>query len=486
MITKKQIEEIFLAYDIRGKYPDQLNEEVTSYIAKATKQLFPDKNILVAHDCRTSSFPLSESFIASIDGNTLHVNEKIKYLGIIPNGACYFWTYQEKNSIGVYITASHVPPPVNGIKFIRDDGTSFLSELNELKNKIISLINNNINKHIIPQNRNHSVTQQKTTEVQKSKSRVLSLSLQEKVIDAYIKFLAQKFPIYDEISIGIDCLYGTTSWIIPFLKQHYKNIDINVIRQANENILDFNGIKPDPTADPLENLKQIIQEHGLDLGVAFDGDGDRAVFVDGNGKILDGSIASATFVKLMGTLIKKKTILVPVDSSDIYVNEILSNGGNVEWIRIGHSFIEEALKEKNAIFAGETSCHYYFPDILPFSCGILATAAMMSLLTKNNEKLSHIVENFPKTNIIRKKIQFRTHEEKTKNFLTLKEKLESLKNSEPSIQITTIDGIRLDFSKDNFWLLVRPSNTEPVIRIAIETKKQQSKKLDDLVEMLNI
>ena len=204
------------------------------------------------------------------------------------------------------------------------------------------------------------------------------------------------------------------------------------------------------------------------FGVGFDGDADRSVFVDDIGRVVDGSIMTLLFAQDFLKHKKGSKIIAPINSTSLLQNEVDKLGGKLIWTRIGHSFIEKELVRKNAVFAGEPSSHFYFNDLFPFSDGILATIKLASILSKQSQKLSELIDALPPTFLLNSTLEFDSHNLKSQKMAEITEKIQQQYEN-----ALLIDGVKVDLSKTS-WVLIRPSNTEPKIRITIEAENEKS------------
>ncbi len=467
------LEEIFLAYDIRGPYPTLLDEKVVLNIGEILAEMVSTTAILVGHDNRSSSTPLARSLIRGIQKGGID----IKMVGFIANGAMYHAAWR-MGLPAAYITASHVPPPVNGIKFIKEDGTSFLDELKLIKKMYVERMKRDAIPSLesIVQGRKEFQEYQKT-----SNDSMLSLNdekmedVSESVVSDYISFLRSALKEQEatrKLKIVVDAMYGATTSVLSRLFKNIEMIEPILLRcPPPEKVpLDYGGIIPEPSKDQAKTIISTIREHSADFGVMFDGDGDRALFIDDQGRPLEGTLFTAVLAKFLLEEHQGGTVVVPVDATLALTDVIMNHGGTIEYVRIGHSFIEQAIKKENVILCGESSHHYYFPKLCPFSDGILSMMVLSHYLAKNESaRLSQLIDALPKYVLLRRNVHFSSHAHKKEQFDRFKK--EALREFDPN-QVLTLDGVKVKVDESS-WFLVRPSNTEPKIRLIVESSSEK-------------
>ena len=417
---------IFRAYDIRGIYKKDLTENVMLNLGKALGTfLGGNKNVSVGYDTRMSSKKLFDSFSRGLTSTGCNVIS----LGMVPNPMVYF--YARKNKIfGVIITASHNPKEWNGLKMIKPTGVSFVKEIEEIE-KIFKYGN-----------------------FIKGKGKIYKAD----VIDPYKKFLKSKFGFIRK-RVVVEC-FGTVGVVaLPILK----DLGLNIISLHDKPDGKFFGFeRPEPKGQNLNLIKKTVKREKADFGAAFDGDADRAVFIDDKGRELNGSIMNAIFVEYILKKRKGKIIITPDCASEI--EKIIENlGGKTTWGRVGHGFIERRLSYEKALFAGEQSSHFYFNQFYPFSDGILAILYLAKILSEKGEKLSKIVDKIKLHPIEKIYINVRTDENKIKIIEKLKEKYPDA--------LDMMDGIKIKLN-DIEWVLIRASQTNPEINLCIEAKDE--------------
>jgi phosphomannomutase len=424
----------FLAYDIRGVYGRTITGGFVEKVGKAIGSIFNGDGLLtVGYDVRYSSPSLEKR----VNEGILSTGCDILSIGKVPGPVAYFCTMNSKSDAGVYITASHNPPEYNGIKFIRNNGTSFTHELITIKKLV------NSNKYI-----------------KKTKGTIKNI---DNSITLYNKYLEKKVKKMNNLVIAIDSLHGSVG-----LLHHSFFLDFGISIEKAFNLQplgDFGGAQPVPTPENLKKLISEVVKKNLDFGVSFDGDGDRAVFVDNKGRVLNGGIVSSLFIKdFLKNSHKQESVIASIDLPSNIIKSVKKYNGNLIWSKVGHTYIEEKMIEEGAIFGGEQSSHYYFGEIYPFSDGILATLMLSAILSRENMKLSTLVDSLKINPTNKIYIKFNSHNKKNEVMSKIKDIF--LKEC---TNVDTTDGIKL-YLNDIEWVLVRASNTMPAINLSIEAK----------------
>jgi len=425
---------IFRAYDIRGIYGKDLTDEIVLRLGKAVGTFLKgSESICIGYDTRASSKKIFKNFSSGIASTGCEVIS----LGLVPNPTVYFNAW--KNRIfGCMITASHGPKEWNGFKLIEPDGTSFIEDIERVK-KIFAFGNFIKRRGRIIENKNG--------------------------FKEYKKFLHKKFGIL-EGKIVVECFGGVGFKAIEI----FKDLDLKVVGLHAKPKADFYGIKkPEPKGKNLELLKKTVKKKKADFGVAFDGDADRAVFVDDKGRELNGSLMSAIFIKDILSR-KKGKIILTADCASELEGLVKRLGGKLIWWRVGHGFIEKKCLEEKALFAGEQSSHFYFNEFYPFSDGILSTLYLVRILSKEGKKLSEMVNKIKLNPTEKIYIHAGSDEKKLKV-------IEELKKEFPKA-LNLMDGIKIEVNKKE-WVLIRASQTLPEINLCAEGKNK--KRLKEII-----
>jgi phosphomannomutase/phosphoglucomutase len=417
---------IFKAYDIRGVYGEDLNEEIMLKLGKALGTFIKGKKICVGYDTRKSSKKLFEVLSKGLTSTGCDVIS----LGLVANPMLYFYAWKNK-IFGVLITASHNPKNWNGLKIVNPNGVSFAEENKELEKIYVSEKFINGNGRIAEAN----------------------------AIEIYKDFLIKKIGIVrKKVVLEFFGAAGVTALNI------FKQTGLEFISLHDKPDGNFFGFdRPEPKGENLNLLKKTVVKENADFGVAFDGDSDRSVFVDDKGREINTSIILAIFIECI--LRKKKgSILLTADCASELEDIIRRLGGKTIWWRIGHGFIEKKCLEENVLLAGEQSSHIYFNEFYPFSDGVLATIYFAKILSENKYKLSEIAD---KLNLHpMEKIYINVETDENKNRI-----IENLKKRYPKA-LDIADGIKIRLNEIE-WVILRASQTNPEVNICIEAKNEK-------------
>ncbi len=429
---------IFRAYDVRGIYPTELNEEITLKIGKAFGTFNPGK-IVVSNDLRLSGPSLKKEFIKGL----LSTGATVIDIGMVTSPITMFATKYLKCDGGVIVSASHNPKEYNGFKFYCKDGIpiSYESGINEIEK--------------IFKDKNFS----------KGKGKLIK----KNIIEEYSEFLLKKINIKSplKLKIVVDAGNGTTGTIYPRI---IRKLGIDVIELYCEPDGNFPNHEPNPCkTEVLVDLQKKVVETGSDLGFAFDGDGDRLAVVDENGKVVYVGIV---FSILIDNALKKepgsKVVYTILDSKAI--DDVIRNKGGIPVVcRVGHTYITEKIIEEDAAIAGEISGHYYFKETNGADDALFACLKLIESLVTSNKKISDYEKEFPKyLSEVSEALRFPI--KASEKFLFIERLKKEFK--EKGYIINTIDGVKV-MLKDG-WALFRSSNTEPIISMAYEAYDKEA------------
>ena len=428
-------ESIFRENDIRGTYPEELNESVIKEIAKGiAKKCFQEDitSIVVARDGRLSGESLLTTFCNAIAQYGIDVNN----IGLATSPMLYFAAKKENSKSGIMITGSHNPKNYNGIKMVINDNSVSGSE-------ILSLIKNN-------QTLNDSST-----------GHIIYSDIKEIYISEILKNIDTDI---SELKVVIDSGNGAAGFVAPEL---FKRMGCNVTELYSEVDGNFPNHHPDP--GKLENLEDIISEvknKNADIGFAFDGDGDRVGLITNSGEMIFPDKQMMLFSEdILNN--KKGSIVFDVKCSNHLSNLILKNGGTPIMAPTGHFHIKKAIKKNNALLGGEMSGHIFFNDKwYGFDDGPYAAVRAAEILAKSNKSISEIFRDFPES--------FSTPE--LNITVTDENKFELIDrfmaNSNIDGDKILIDGLRVNFNDG--WGLLRASNTTPKLVLRFEGDTEES------------
>lgn len=432
---------IFRAYDIRGLYPSEINEKIAFLIGRAfvkfLKKGAQKREIIkigIGRDNRISSPYL----LRGLKRGILTERVKVFDFGLSTTPLFYFGISHLKLTGGIQITASHNPPQYNGFKIVKRGAfpVGEGSGLEEIKKLVFS---------------------EETLKRERK-----GISIKKKILKEYIDFNLKEFNLKDflPLKIVVDTANSVSGILFPRLLEKTK---IKIFHLFSE----LDGTFPNHPPDPLvkENLKVIrerVKKEKATLGVAFDGDGDRIIFIDEKGEIISGDLILAFLAK---TILEKKPrqkIAYDIRSSNIVPETIKRYGGIPLVSRIGHSFIKQKMRKEDIVFGGELSGHYYSKNHYFCEAPILVLLKIIEKISQTKKPLSELIKPFKKY-FHSGEINFKTEKKE--------EIIRELERRYKKGRVTKLDGIRIDFQ--DWWFLVRPSNTEPVLRLVVEAKEKR-------------
>ncbi len=427
---------IFKAYDIRGTYPDQINATLAARIARATVDVLSAKRLVVGRDMRESGETLRDAMIGAISAAGCEVID----IGRCSTPMSYWAVNAFSADGGIMITASHNPARYNGCK-ISGKGArpvSYDTGIADIERLALGPA--------------PATAGQPPAAVDRPQ-----------IVADYQRWLFERTGLWGAESslrpftLVIDTGNGMMGELLPSL---LAPLPCRIVPLYFEPDGRFPNHEPNPL-DPnnMRDLQAAVRAHQADLGIAFDGDGDRVMFVDETGEIIPSDRITALLSAEFLTQSPGSTILYDLRSSWIVRDEILRAGGTPVESRVGHSFIKQGMRKTDAVFAGELSGHFYFRDAYFTDNAELAMLHVLSLLSRRGQPVSQVLAPYNR--------YFATGEI---NF-SVDDKdrcMASLKQTFADAEFAALDGLTLRYS--DWWCNVRPSNTEPVLRLNLEAK----------------
>ena len=444
------IDYIFRAYDIRGIVDSHLTGTTMNLIGKAfgTYLLSLKKaKIAVGGDIRTSTPKLTNAFINGVTSTGIVV-EKIENG---PLGITLFHSFHQKLGASAYVTASHLPPEWNGVKFYWGTGIGFSPAENMAVKEIFF--------------------SKKFKQAQRQGTIALATPF-----EAYITYVTSKFGsnIGDGYSIVLDCGNGATTMVIPEL---YEKFGFTVDTLYGVPDPNFPNRISEPTPDSLHELGKLIKTKTVAFGAGFDGDGDRCVFSDEKGVILSSDIFGLILAKYLIETTSNKKIIINVESSLATEKQLCDLGAKVKRIRVGHSFLSLEANSIKCVWAFEASGHAIFPEVFLFDDALILPLLLTQALSYFKKPLSLLAQQFNTSYI--KRFDISCSDEIKFSVIKQIEDAVSKLEGEKSF----LDGIAL--TQKSGRALIRVSNTSPKIRVTIEAIEQNGfNKLHD--EFLNL
>jgi phosphomannomutase len=421
---------IFKAYDIRGRFPDELDELTAKKTGFAFSRLMNGTNVVIGRDSRLSSPPLAESFIEGY----VAAGGSITDIGMTSTPLLYHTIISKKFGGGVMVTASHLPGDMNGFKLCREDAIP-LSEDQGLPalEKMVREMSSGLP---VPAGNGSCV--------------------KAIMLDAYIDAISRYVQKPKSLLVAADAGDGMAG---PELNPLFSRFPVWKILPLS---LEPDGRFPHHGANPFiasatRKLQDCVIDNNADFGVAFDGDADRCIFIDEKGARISSDLATALIAEYYLMKEPGSTILYDLRSSRVLQETIDRLGGIGKRCRVGHAFIKTRMREENAIFAGELSGHYYFRDMGYCDNGIFTMIQVLNLLAIKDEPLSRLIQPLRK---------YHSTGEVNMRVSTKEAVMVALGTAFSNGEIDYLDGITAQY--DSWWFNVRASNTEPLIRLNLE------------------
>lgn len=438
---------IFKAYDIRGVYPDPLNEEVAYAVGRAFVNLLACEEVVVGRDMRLSSPAIKEHLIRGLTEQGADVVD----IGMVGTDQ-YYHACATLGRPGLMVTASHNPPEYCGFKMVRNmpyllSGDSGIQDLR------------------------HLVEEEGWGEPLRSgevRTQDVSQGFIDKVLELVDPTQIKPLKVVADTGNGM---------VGPILQQVYDRLPVELIGIY----LDPDGSLPNHGLDPMQpenraDLERRVIEEGADIGFAFDGDGDRFFIVDDRGHFVPGDFVTA----LMGCYMLERDpggkVVYDVRCSWAVPDLIKQAGGTPLVERVGHSFLKPRIFEEGAVYAGELSGHYYFREFYGADSGIVPSLVILEMLSKRRVKLSELLAPLESKYFLSSEINSRVDDPLAK--------IEALAKRYGDGAIERMDGITISF--DDWHFNVRPSNTEPLLRLNLEALSQgmMEQKRDEVLEFI--
>ncbi len=438
----------FKAYDIRGVYGRDFDGETVYRIGFFLPELLETNKILVGYDCRVSTPDVYSHLVQGITDAGADVYD----IGYATTPMVYFATATHGFQASVQITASHNPAEYNGLKISRSKAlpVGYDTGLRELE-------------RMVEKNGVHPA-------VLKGETKELS-SIKEE----YITFLDKFRGDYSNLNFGIDCSNGMASLLVR-----------DVFGDEPEYLYSrMDGSFPNHSPNPLDerntaDLKRLVMDAGLDAGVIFDGDGDRVMFIDERGRFVRPDLITGV---LGISFLKEETgrVLHDIRTSRGVIEFIEKLGGRPFMWKVGHSHAKLKMRELNAIYGGELAGHYYFRDFYNCDSGMLAAILVLNILSEIKKKGSMFSRLIDSINAYSNsgEINFRIDDKKSV-MNSIKDYFTGLENP---VAFYDFDGYRIEFPQ--WWFNIRPSNTEPYLRLVAEAETQEllEEKLEKIREL---
>ncbi len=444
---------IFHDYDIRAIIDQELDEEGVEQIGQGLVKLFKPKVVAIGYDMRKTSSKMYQALIAGFGGRV----KEIWNLGLISTDMSYFTAgrYPEVDLV-IMITASHNPAEYNGMKItlsraVPVGGNTGLYQLRDL------------------------ILTTKLDLAKKEKTSLIDKNIWPDWIKANLNLV--KPTSFKPFKIVVDAGNGMAGYFIPKFQKYLTNLNIIPL------YFDLDGSFPNHIPNPLlpqavKTVRKKVQSEGADLGVLFDGDGDRMFIMDEKGRLFSGSQTTALLAEHLLEKSPKQLILYNIVTGRIVPETVKSKQGKSQITPVGHSNIKRIMRQTGAIFGGEHSGHYFYRDLYYADNAILSLLLILESASQSGLKFSDIYDKYDK------------YPQSGEINFKVKDKQKLIDEVKKAFQVGAkrvldFDGVRLDF--DNYWFNVRASNTQPLLRLNMEAdnKKILDQRLGQIISFLN-
>jgi len=451
------LERVFKAYDIRGLYPSEINEDLAWKVGHASGQFLRSllsgydrgqasaNRLAIGRDMRPHSEPLSKNLIQGVLASGLSCVD----LGLVDTPMIYFAINHLGACGGVQVTASHNPIEYNGFKISGQKARPIGQDtgLKEIRHLVSTL------RRMPPAD---------------TASGVKEMDLWNDYRRHVLGFLK----LSRRLRIAVDASNGMAGRMMPAI---FDGTDLDIV-PLNYEISGRFAHPPNPLIEA--NLRQVceaVRQENADMGICFDGDADRCMFVDERGQIVRCDHITALLARHFLQLHPDSTIIYDIRSSRVVPEEVRAAGGVPRRERVGHAFMKKTMADTHAIFGGELSGHFYFRDNFNADSGAIVFAVVTSVVSSKDQPLSELIAPL-KRYVQSGEINFRVQEKQ--------EKIDELAQKFSDGRIDHLDGITVEY--DDWWLNVRPSNTEPLLRLNLEArdKKLLQEKLREIKSLL--
>ncbi len=444
--------EIFKAYDVRGLYPGDIDEETARAIGAAFVAYLKARRIAVGRDMRLSSPALAAAFI---DGATSQGADVVDY-GMIATDMLYFAVARDRLDGGVQITASHNPKQYNGMKMVRREAFPLSGEAG------ISDIRDMIANGRLPP-------------APWRRGQVAVRNALAPYVEHVMAFIDPS--IVHPFKVVLDAGSGMGGLVAP---QLFDRLPCRTTRLC----FDIDGRFPNHEANPLieENRRDIVEavvRQQADIGIAWDGDADRCFFIDGGGAFVPGDFVTALLAEAFLLKHPGATIIYDLRASFAVKDTVAKYGGAYLMNRVGHAFFKQRMREANAIFGGEVTGHYYFRDNFYADNGFIPALLMLELMSKKGQSLGELLAPLRARYFISGEINT-----KLPSMDAVAPKIDQIAAKYADANQYKLDGISIEYPDWHFN--VRPSNTEPLLRLNLEaaTAAMMETKRDEVIALI--
>jgi phosphomannomutase len=440
---------IFKAYDIRGLYPSQLHAEVARRVGRAFVDYLGARRVAVGRDCRLSSPELAAAFVTGARSQGAEVTD----IGVVGTDLLYYHVARHDLDGGAVVTASHNPKEWNGIKLVRRgalalSGDAGIKEIREW------------------------VTAGRYAEAPEAAGELHRADVREEYARHCLSFVrAAAIP---RLKVVLDTANGMGAVGAEAIFPH---LPVDTVRMH----FDLDGTFPNHPADPLleENRRDIVERvrsEGADLGIAWDGDADRCFFVDDTGEYVPGDFVTALLGEDFARREPGAKIVYDVRASRAVADRVGAAGGVALVNRVGHAFIKKRMRDERAVFGGEVSGHFYFRENWFADNGMIPALLVLEKLGREGLRLSQVLAPLRERYFISGEVNSRVDD--------VERALARIEERYEDARIGRMDGVSVDY--DDWHFNVRPSNTEPLLRLNLEagTRADMERRRDEVLALV--
>jgi len=435
---------IFKAYDIRGIYPDQIDEEgawkvgcgaarfLRSLLSGYDRGQAKAQSLCVGRDMRTHSEALTKALIKGMNSTGTNVID----IGMVDTPQMYFAINHLGTCGGVQVTASHNPAKYNGFKIsgIHAKPVGADTGLKDIKHIAMALLHT------------------KGTATGSVQKRDLTLQYKNHIL----KFLR---PNIKKIKVAVDAFNGMAGKMIPAI---FSNLPVEIVPLNFEHTGKFKH-DPNPLVKKyLAEVKKAVKQKKCDFGVCFDGDADRLMIVDEKGRPISCDLLTAMMVPYFLEKKPKSVVVYDLRSSRVVREEILKNGGTPRRERVGHAFMKKAMRDSHAVFGGELSGHFYYSDNYYTDSAMITLVHVINIVSKAGVPISELIKPLQRY-FGSGELNFEIEDKQAK--------MNEIGKRYSDGRVDQLDGVTVGYK--DWWLNCRPSNTEPLLRLIVETASKE-------------
>ncbi len=437
---------LFGSSGIRGLANKDITTTLSQRVGAAIATMHQGGQVIVGYDARISG-PMLE---AALSSGLNAAGADVIQVGLVPTPVTAWMIGQTDSDAGVEITASHNPPPYNGLKVFNSDGMSLTIKEQLATEKIL-------------EEESYDWAEWNT----------IGMVEEVEAIDPYVEMLVDTLNIEDEFKVGLDCFCGATSTLAPAAFAEFP-LESNIINAIPDG--SFPAGNPEPSRDSLMRLGKYMKAIGCTVGFGFDGDGDRMMPVGADGLMVNPDKALAAYAGYAVEKNKGGTVVTHVGASMNVDDAVKKAGGKVVRTPVGDAFITEAMMKHKAVFGGEPVGAWVFPEHHMCPAGVLGALKVIEALGETGKTLEEFISEVPEYPLDRVKLECPEKMKHRAMMLIAKKYQDVFRDVE---SVSKVDGVRLEMEKG--WALIRPSGTEPLIRITVEgrTVKDVQSIMDD-------